>query len=330
MKARFFKAVVLALILCGVSSAHKVAVPLPNDFVVAVHTYFDFGPPSDYYELYVVRPKSAGTSIDRITLTPAGLACVAPPKLETASASSDASIADLLVGDNPCAIPEKDLRRESKRCKKCLNFSGVSVAIQARCGAASRIIRSDVLDRDMFDPAAHTPEHTGWTMELLARLEKVVGPGVMEKPMFPSFADDSPKSSEMNLPALAALRSGQYDALFAGAPDKPSELYLASQIPLPSPTIRLVSSSPVAPVEFIPPAYPPIARLAHVEGEVSFTFTVQPNGDVGELNFDSGSKLLRSTLAKAVSTWKFANLSSAEEVHATVSFVLNCPAANPH
>jgi hypothetical protein len=47
------------------------------------------------------------------------------------------------------------------------------------------MIRSDILDRDMFDPIPNTPEHTARTMRLLQRLDDAIGPGVMEKPIFP-------------------------------------------------------------------------------------------------------------------------------------------------
>jgi hypothetical protein len=83
-----------------------------------------------------------------------------PARLETASATLQQSLAELLGSKNPCAIPEKDLKREIKRCKKCSVFSGSKVTMQVTCGGAARLIRSDILDRDMFDAAAHTPENT--------------------------------------------------------------------------------------------------------------------------------------------------------------------------
>src|SRR5271170_2518782 len=139
----------------------------PDQFEIGRHTFFDFGPPSDYYELFVVHPTVNGTSIERITLTPPVDSCTRQAKLEVASASINESIAALLGSTNPCAIPEKELRRELKRCKKCLTFSGADVALQVQCGTQARIIRSDILDKDMFDPAPNTPEHTSWTMQLL-------------------------------------------------------------------------------------------------------------------------------------------------------------------
>jgi hypothetical protein len=45
--------------------------PQPTQFEVGRRTFFDFGPPFNYYEILVVRPTAEGVSVERITLTPA-------------------------------------------------------------------------------------------------------------------------------------------------------------------------------------------------------------------------------------------------------------------
>jgi hypothetical protein len=102
------------------SDRHPLA-SLPDHFVVARHTFFDFGPPNDYYELFFVRPNSSGASVERIPLTPKIDAC-RNPRLEVQSGTIATNPAALLGKTNPCAIPEKDLKREFNRCKKCLTF----------------------------------------------------------------------------------------------------------------------------------------------------------------------------------------------------------------
>src|ERR1700674_3199567 len=113
---------------------HAPALPTPDQFIVGRHTFFDFGPPTDFYELFIVRPAANGSSIERISLTPPGDICIAPAKVEALSASSSQAPAELMGFTNPCAIPEKELRRELKRCKNCLVFSGAKVVMQVRCG----------------------------------------------------------------------------------------------------------------------------------------------------------------------------------------------------
>jgi hypothetical protein len=118
--------------------AQKPPAPLPTEFEVGVHTFFDFGPPTDFYQLYAVRNDGTGTQLERIILTPEGIKCLMPPKIELANAKLDETIVDLLGKKNPCAIPEKDLRREKKRCKKCEAFSGANVT---RCRSSAGVQR---------------------------------------------------------------------------------------------------------------------------------------------------------------------------------------------
>jgi TonB family protein len=316
------------LILCGnaLPQNGSPASPLPDQFAIGRHTFFDFGPPNDYYELLLVRPAPSGTSIERILLTPAGDACVQPAKIEVASASLKGSVVALLGNTNPCTIPEKKLRRELKRCKKCLVFSGINVAMQVQCGTQTRIIRSDILDKDMFDPAPNTPEHTSWTMQLLSQLDKALGPGVMDKPMFALAEKDEPSSLGNDSELLSDVSVGKYDTLFQGARDKPSDLYRAAQIAPPLPTIRLVSSTPFQPEAFVEPGYPPIAKVAHIEGTVHFTVDVDADGRVTNFNVESGHPMLRAVTEKAMSGWKFPRDAVGQRIHAVVEFATNCVA----
>jgi protein TonB len=317
------------LILCSTAfpKERRLALAQPNQFEIGRHTFFDFGPPFDFYELFVVRPTANGASIERITLTPAGDECVAlaPAKLETASASISEPVAALLGSANPCTIPEKELRRELKRRRHGLVFSGADVVMQVECGAQTRLIRSDILDRDMFDPTPNTPEYTSWTMRLLARLDQAVGPGVMDKPIFPILQPEGPPARPSGSVTLQDLGAGKYDVLLQGAPDKPSELYHAAQNRPPPPNVRLLSSEPIPPEVLVEPDYPPLAKMARVEGVVSFKIVIDTDGRATNLVFESGHPLLRETVKKAVASWRFPKTISNQRVQATLEFNLNCP-----
>jgi hypothetical protein len=171
-----------ALILCGVALGQEqpTSSVRVGTFEIGLRTFFDFGPPFNYYELFIVSPSATGSLVQRITLTPPSDECFGPAKLEVASASVGESIDALLASVNPCVIPEKELRRELHRCKKCLGFSGAEVLLRFQCGDQKRLIRSNVFDRDWFDPSAKTPQRTLWVSHLLNRLQRAVGPGVME------------------------------------------------------------------------------------------------------------------------------------------------------
>jgi TonB family protein len=323
---RLFISLVLVFSSLALPKDRRPTPPIPSQFAVGRHTFFDFGPPNDFYELFLVRPSANGTAVERITLTPAADSCFQPASIEVVTGSIAEIPAALLGMRNPCAIPEKELRRERKRCKKCLVFSGAHVVMQVQCGAQTRTIRSDILDRDMFDPAANTPKHTSWTMQLLARLDHATGPGVMDRPAFgmPDAKETSTLTAKSD--ALEDVKSGRYDAFFEGAPDKLSDLYRAAQVGPTVPTVRLVSSSPFQPVQFVAPGYPPIVKLAHIEGMVTLTLDVDANGNATNVTIESGHPMLRETAKKAVSNWQFPQHAEGQHVQATIEFKTNCSA----
>jgi TonB family protein len=293
--------------------------------VIGRHTFFDFGPPTALYELFLIHAGANGTSIERISLTPPGDACTQPANVEVASGSLDESVAELMGKTSPCAISEKELRRELKRCKKCMVFSGAHVAMQVQCEGATRIIRADVLDKDMFDSAPQTPEHTSWTMQLLNRIDHALGPGVMDRPVLPIPEPDQKNVSPQNSDALRDIDSGKYDELFHNAPDKPSDLYRAAQIRPPSPIVRLLSSTPFQPKGFVAPEYPPLARLARISGTVNIAMDVGPDGSATNFTVEKGHPMLRPATEKAVRGWKFSKDAAGQRIHAAIEFFANCP-----
>jgi hypothetical protein len=327
---RFFAAILPALLFIPSVAAQKNGVSKPelDHFEIGRHTFFDFGPPFDFYELLLVRSIGSGSVVQRIILTPPGNACVAPAKIETASASVTESVSALLGKTSPCAIPEKELRRELKRCRNCMVFSGANITMRAPCGAQSRLIRSDILDRDMFAAAPNTPEHTSWTMQLLNRLDQALGPGVMEKPAFSSPGEDQTAETKLDPEARQGLESGAYDELFPKAKEKLSGIYRDAQVRVPSPSVQLLSSSPFAPQNPALPQYPPLARAARVQGPVFFTISLDADGILATPTFTQGHPLLLEAVREAVRTWKFTKDARGQTISASIQFSLNCPTSS--
>ncbi|HXJ94658.1 MAG TPA: energy transducer TonB [Terriglobia bacterium] len=289
----------------GPSHHASISSPKPDHFAVGRRTFFDFGPPFDYYELFVVHSTTSGSLVERITLSPPGSTCNDVPKLETASAYLQQSVRDLLGRANPCSVPERAVNRELKRRKKGPVFSGAEAVLQVNCGTQTRLLRSDVLDRDMFDAAAGTPQYTSWTMHLLQTLNQALPPDVMQKPIFPSLEEQTRPTTVSDSPVLRDMGEGGYDALFPGGTETLSGLYRGALQSAPTPSVRLISSTPVSPVVFVAPKYPGIAVLARVEGIVSFEIEIDSQGTPGNLTFESGSPLLEGAVRAAASTWKF-------------------------
>ncbi len=162
-------------------------------------------------------------------------------------------------------------------------------------------------------------------MSLLERLDEATGPGVMDKPIFPTVEKEAPPTIELDSSTTRDLAEGSYDALFPGGSSKPSDLYRAAKSQPPLPIIRLVKSVPFAPADLVQPEYPPLARLAHISGAVSFRIDVDTNGGATNLTFESGNPILQSAVKTAVSGWKFPTDADNQSVEATIDFGLNCP-----
>jgi TonB family protein len=314
--------VFLASTVAG-AEKQKTTPPMPPDFVIARRTFFDSGPPFDYYELFSVRPTEHGSSVERLFLTPPGIECPPHATLETSTALVQASVPELLGGRNPCSIPEKSLRRELKRCKNCLVFSGAKVTIQVQCGGQTRRIRMDILDSDLFDCAPQTPEHTSWTMAVLGRLDKAGGPGVMEKPMLQIPKEAVPQAAPASA-TIEALARGEFDALFEPARDTPSILYAESQKEIPQPTVELIAAAPFKPVTHELPKYPPIARMARVQGQVNFRLTVGPAGQAIGVEMLTGAPLFHSATREQVQKWTFGPEVAGQVFEGTIEFRANC------
>lgn len=317
--------VLLLLPPLALGREHYSPVSEPNAFVVARATHFDFGPPMYYEELYLVQTRAVGSSIERITLTPPGGSCLQPAKIEDKTAIVNQSVPSLLGEKNPCSIPEKDIHRELKRCKHCLVFSFATTSIQTRCGTETRVIRSSVFDKDWFDPNADTPTNTSWSMRLLDRLDRAVGPSVMAKP---ALSVSKPEETEVPQESvgLADVTAGKYDGLFQGEPDKPSELVRLAHQSIPIPDIQIHLDSVVKAEHQPTPAYPPLARIANLGGTVSVEFIVSADGVPDAITIQSGPQLLRGTTTEAVSKWKFPLDAAGQKIHVTLDFKSNCSA----
>jgi len=319
--------IALAFLLVFAATAlpedRKTVPPVPDHFVIGRDSFFDVGPPFHYLELLFVNPDGDGASIERVMLT-AGYKCTLDPKIEVAKANMKQSVAALFGTTNPCKIPEKDLHRELKRRKHGLVFSGANISMQVQCGGQSRIIRSDILDRDMFDPHAGTPEYTSWTMMILGQLDRAIGPGAMDKPMITLPGDSNVSAQPADSPMFQEIGTGKYDSLFPGTTDKPSQIYLSTKNTIPSPTVKFLKASPFQPILAPLPEYPPIARLAGVEGDFTFTVDVQPDGRTINFAVEQGAPLLRVAIEKASHDWIFPKQAAGQHVVVTVQFAINC------
>lgn len=327
MIRKSFECVGILLLGCGLCAAQDASVAMPESLVIARHTFFDFGPPFDYYELIQVNSVGDGLSVERALVTPPGQACMQPATVETGASTLHKTMENLLAGKNPCAIPEKELHRELRRCKKCLTLSGVNIAMQVSCAGRDRQLRMDILDRDLFAPAPHTPANTSWTMTVLGELDKVIGASVMDKPMFSLGDAASPRVPDTVL--VRELRDGRFDGLFGQQQGVSQIVREADKPPPPPPSVEIESVMPIAPFSPELPKYPPIAKAARVEGVVTVAFDVSAEGKVQNVAAVDGPKMLELSVKNAVAGWRFPESAWGNRGRAAIRFSLNCKADRP-
>jgi TonB family protein len=314
----------IVLLFCAACAAQAPTAGFPEDVVIGRHSFIDVGPPFDFYEAIRVKSGGDGLAVERALVTPLGPTCGPLATVEVGGGTLHETMTELLGGKNPCAIPEKDLHRELKRCKHCLTFSGVNVTMQVSCGGKLRQLRMDILDRDLFDPAPHTPENTSWTMGMLSRLDNVLGPGVWDKPIFAVGDANAKPGPDTDL--VQEIRGGKYDALF-GKEQLVSKIALdAEKAPPPPPSVAIESVTPTAPISPKMPNYPPIAKAARVEGVVNVIFDISQDGMIKNIVVVSGPKMLQQSVTEGLSEWNFPQSAWGSSGRAAIRFNRNCAA----
>lgn len=308
-------------IVLAASERTKAPEPTPRQLVIGRDTFFDFGPPFHYFEVISIEPDGNQTHIARMLITPPGDPCTQPAQIELKAVTVPQPIPELLEGKNPCSISERDLRKENKRCKHCLTFSGADITMRVQCNGISRHLRMDILDRDMFDPAhANTPVQTSWTMRLLGKLDAALGPGPMDKRIIAASAPAPLPSPETS--SLDELAARQFDDLFPRTTVVLSDIYRQALHPPPTPSVHVVSAEPTPSTSEVP-QYPPIARFAHVSGRVQFTGKLGRDGHPADLQMQ-GHALLKKSVETAVSAWTYINAAPGTDISGVVDFRDNC------
>jgi hypothetical protein len=305
---------------------HKSQEPIPTEVVIGRDSFIDVGPPFNSYDLTFLRSEGEKTDVERISLTPPADTCYPRAEIRVVHLSLDEPLSPVLESTNPCAIPEKALKAELKRRIKGSVFSGMNISIQVECASGVRVIRADILDRDIFDEHPNTPQYTAWSRTLFDKLDQATGDRPWDKPIFPVSETATAAVPTAPSRALQAIADGGFDQMFSDAPDRPSVLYHMAQNAPRQPFIELTSSEPVRPTVYVDPLYPPIARAARVHGSVEFHLTVGANGTAKGSVIDSGPGMLRQAVSDAIAKWKFSANDSEKVVHGSIRFGLNCAA----
>jgi protein TonB len=116
--------------------------------------------------------------------------------------------------------------------------------------------------------------------------------------------DQAPASG---IPAGIGMAQGNavLDGMLRVTPDVPMPAAKAGEPKAPEETkrVRVSSLDPGRLIHMIQPAYPPIAKTAHIEGTVELSAVIGTDGHVRDLSVVSGHPLLRRAAIDAVRQW---------------------------
>ena len=104
-----------------------------------------------------------------------------------------------------------------------------------------------------------------------------------------------------------------------------SDIYRKSQIPIPKPSVQLERTVPLQPEEYILPGYPVLAKMARIDGSISFTFSIDPDGGATDVVRQTGNPLLFAGVPDVVKGWKFSKARAGQKIDDVFPFNFRRP-----
>jgi len=149
-------------------------------------------------------------------------------------------------------------------------------------------------------------------------------------------AEQGKEMEQLGTRLVPELTSGKYQAAYAGSKcgDHGCDNYLAWKLrgyteapePYDPATVTLLDSTSLHLTKYVSPIMPPVAKTAHVYGDVRLKIFVDPStGMVRNAEAVSGNPLFFKSSTAAAQSWQFAPQGLAEQpVVATLRFELRC------
>lgn len=319
----------------------------PSRFYVVTQTSWDNGPSWDYH---ILEAKQVGTDTlvrDIIIMSeqsPCGPSCTVRARTKQLHNTTPGQ----LVGDdnNPCAIHRRELRREHRRTKRALKhtllFSFTEFGIVATCDGEETVLHLPLLP---FPAEPHGSPRIQRAYTLLHDVEtRAFGTSEVFKPVGETkiFEDldaepEARKDESEGAALVPELRAGVFDKALAEDCKKPGcedaglkhvlETYTPPQERV-APSVAWVDRPPYECLKCVLPAYPPLARLTHIEGDVELDLQIGARtGLVLGATVTSGHQLLQRAAIQAARGWQFQPQEHTEGARTSkvrLRFSMNC------
>jgi TonB family protein len=107
------------------------------------------------------------------------------------------------------------------------------------------------------------------------------------------------------------------------------ENYLGANAKPHEPTVTLLNVGDVPWDLYFPPQYPPLTKMAGIQGKVAFEIDVDnSNGELRQVRVFSGHPLLQKAVREAAKGWKLkpSQLTQGKRFLGVFDFSFNCPA----
>ncbi len=308
------------------------ALVTPNDaaglelrhFYAVSNTFWDNGPAWDY-RILEAREEGSDTLVRDIliisTQSPCGASCTVKARIKHLHNTNPA---DLVGENNPCAVDLRELRHEQRRAQRVLKhtpvFSYAKFTIVADCGGVESALQLPFLS---FPSGPHGPPRVAQLYDLLNNVERRV---FGTEHVFATSSDvkifsdlEGEKEFDDDERAGAALvpelKSGAFDkALREGCkgPECTSfgfKKVLETYVPpdqRTEPSVSWVSRPNYGFVKVALPKYPPLAKLARIDGDVELELQVdEQTGLITGVVATRGHPLLTRAAIDAARGWQF-------------------------
>jgi TonB family protein len=314
--------------------------PKPSGFYI-VSVFFSDNGAQFYYRVIDVKQDGPGSLARYIRVAPSNLYC---PRIVVQAAEArlhDKNPAQLLGGNNPCAVKPGSLRAVLKRyAQRDGHLETTSFGIVAQCGGSVVSLGIPIAESVNFErmKVAHPEIAALWNLAA-----DVANPVFGENDIFHDRSEQEDRglqaAGEKLIPELI---SGRYDTGLASAAKgivgtwrHPSfrSLLASYHGPLSEAEAnqgyvpQLLNAQGYQFSHFFLPKYPPLAQAARIYGKVELQLTVDPStGEVHDVSAVSGHPLLKPAAIDAARQWRFASNSiESGNVNVTLDFALRCP-----
>jgi TonB family protein len=314
-------------------------VPLPSQLYIVSQFFSDYGP-SLYYRVTEVVPDGRDTIVRYTRIANSNIFCPRRIVQSVEARLRNRSPADLIKGNNPCAVKSEDLRTAVRKYSTIQGtFETIRFGIEAQCGSSSVVLGLPISQSvDMKRLNRAEPK--------MARLWYLVSD--IDDPVFGSkdIFHDRTEADDAALQfagqrIASELASGKYDAGLAAAAgvtlgDGASPTFRGLLENYRGPVTALEANAGYVPEllnaasyrfsTFVTPEYPRIAMTARIQGRVKLRLTVElSTGEVKAVEAVEGNRLLQPSALAAAKLWRFEPQSTGTEpLGVTLDYALHC------